>query len=105
MASNRSAASYTPERTAYSFETLYDPAAPEEYNEFVARAALGKALIISTKGGTEEAARAARFFAYTKTYRRTLRKVRVLNALPAAWRPRLIGWYNVLAWKIARKGL
>lgn len=105
VASNRSAASYTPERTAYSFEALYDPEAPEEYNEFVARAALGKALIISTKGGTEEAACAARFFAYTKTYRRTLRKVRVLNALPAAWRPRLIGWYNVLAWKIARKGL
>lgn len=105
VASNRSAASYTPERTAYSFEALYDPEAPDDYNEFVARAALGKALILSTKGGTEEAARAARFFAYTKTYRRTLHKVRVLNALPAAWRPRLIGWYNALAWKIARKGL
>ena len=105
VASNRSASSYTPERTRYSFEELYDPSAPEEYNEFVARAALGKALIISAKGGTKEAARAAEFFGYTKTYRRTLRKVRVLNALPRSWRAPLIGLYNSLAWRIARKGL
>ena len=105
VASNRSASSYTPERTRYSFEELYDPSAPEEYNEFVARAALGKALIISAKGGTKEAARAAEFFGYTKTYRRTLRKVRVLNALPRRWRAPLIGLYNSLAWRIARKGL
>ncbi len=104
-ADNRSAASYTPERTAHSFEELYDPAAPEEQNEFVARAALGKALIVSVKGGTEAAARAARFFAWTKTYRRTLRKVRILNALPIAWRAPLLAAYNTLAWKIARKGL
>ena len=73
VASNRSAASYTPEKTVHSFEELYDPLAPEEDREFVARAALGKALIISAKGGTKEAARAARFFAWTRTYRRTLR--------------------------------
>lgn len=56
-ASNRSAASYTPERTRYSFEALYDPAAPEEEREFIARAALGKALILSAKGDTAAAAR------------------------------------------------
>ncbi|MEG0807744.1 MAG: glycosyltransferase family A protein [Alistipes sp.] len=105
VASNRSAATYTPERTQYSFEELYDATAGADYNEFVARAALGKALIISAKGGTEEAARAARFFAYTKVYRRTLRKVRVLNALPVAWRTPLINLYNALAWRIAKKGL
>lgn len=105
VASNRSATSYTPERTKYSFEQLYDSSAPAEQNEFVARAALGKALIISAKGGTEDAARAARFFGYTKTYRRTLRKVRLLNALPARWRGPLIGLYNRLAWRIAKKGL
>lgn len=105
VASNRSASTYTPEQTVYSFEELYDPEAPDEYNEFVARAALGKALIISAKGGTKEAARAARFFAYTHTYRRTLRKVKLLNALPASWRGRVIGLYNALAWRIARKGL
>lgn len=105
VASNRSAATYTPERTAYSFEELYDPAAPEEEREFIARAALGKALILSAKGGTAEAARAIRTFSYTKTYRRTLHKVRLLNALPAAWRPALIGAYNALAWRIARNGL
>lgn len=105
VASNRSASSYTPERTAYSFEELYDPAAPEEEREFIARAALGKALILSAKGGTEEAARAVRTFSYTKTYRRTWRKVRLLNALPVGWRAPLIGFYNTLAWRLARKGL
>ncbi len=105
VASNRSATSYTPEKTRYSFEELYDPAAPEAQNEFVARAALGKALILSAKGGTEEAARAARFFAYTKTYRRTLRKVRIVNALPRSLRTPLLNLYNALAWRIAKKGL
>ena len=104
-ASNRSAASYTPEQTVYSFEALYNPDAPEEDREFVARAALGKALIQSAKGGTKEAARAARFFAWTKTYRRTLRKVRLLNALPVGWRSPLLRLYNALAWRLARKGL
>ena len=71
----------------------------------MARAALGKALIISAKGGTKEAARAARFFAWTRTYRRTLHKVRALNALPAGWRGPVIRLYNALAWRLARKGL
>lgn len=105
VASNRSATSYTPERTAYSFEELYDPAAPEEEREFIARAALGKALIQSVKGGTEEARRAARFFGWTKVYRRTLRKVRLLNRLPVRWRGPLLDLYNAVAWRLARKGL
>ena len=105
VASNRSATSYTPERTAYSFEELYDPAAPEEEREFIARAALGKALIQSVKGGTEEARRAARVFGWTKVYRRTLRKVRLLNLLPVRWRGPLLDLYNAAAWRLARKGL
>ena len=105
VASNRSATSYSPERTAYSFEELYDPAAPEEEREFIARAALGKALIQSVKGGTEEARRAARVFGWTKVYRRTLRKVRLLNLLPVRWRGPLLDLYNAAAWRLARKGL
>lgn len=105
VASNRSASSYTPERTVYSFEALYDPAAPEEEREFIARAALGKALILSAKGDTDAAARAVHCFGYTKTYRRTLRKVRLLNRLPVRWRAPLLGLYNALAWRLARKGL
>ncbi len=104
-AANRSAAIYMPEKTDFSFEQLYDPAAPEQEREFIARAALGKALIISAKGGTEEAARAIRTFAFTRIYRRTLRKVRVLNALPVAWRTPVLNFYNRLAWTIAKKGL
>ncbi len=105
VASNRSSAIYTPEQTAFSFEELYDPAAPVEEREFIARAALGKALVLSAKGGTEEAARAIRTFGFTRTYRRTLRKVRVLNALPVAWRAPVLNFYNRLAWLLAKKGL
>ena len=104
-ASNRSASIYTPEKTAYSFETLYDPAAPIEEREFVARAALGKALILCAKGDTEAARRAIETFSFTKTYRRTLRKVQVLNRLPVRWRQPLLNLYNRLAWLIAKKGL
>ena len=85
-ASNRSAAIYRPEQTRFSFEDLYEPAARDSSNEYVARAALGKALVVSAKGGTAEAARAAKFFAYTRHDRRTLRKLRILNALPVRWR-------------------
>lgn len=105
VAANRSSAIYTPEQTKYSLEDLYDPSQPDSCNEFIARAALGKALIQSAKGGTEDAARAARFFSYTRCYRRTLWKVRIINALPAAWRQPLLNFYNWWAWKLARKGL
>lgn len=105
VASNRSSAIYTPERTPYSFEQLYDPTAPDEEREFLARAALGKALVLSAKGGTEDAARAIRTFGYTRTYRRTLRKVRLLNALPVGWRTPLLNFYNAVAWRVAKKGL
>lgn len=104
-ASNRSASIYTPEKTPYSFEALYDPQAPIDEQEFIARAALGKALILSSKGDTEAARRAIATFHYTKTYRRTLQKVRILNALPVKWRAPLLAAYNRLAWVIAKKGL
>lgn len=105
VASNRSAAVYTPERTRYSFEELYDASAPESEREFIARAALGRALIQSARGETEKAARAARFFRWTRVYRRTLLKVRALNALPVRWRPALLACYDRLAWRLARRGL
>ena len=95
----------SPEQTRFSFEDLYEPAARDSSNEYVARAALGKALVVSAKGGTAEAARAAKFFAYTRHDRRTLRKLRILNALPVRWRGPLLAAYNRLAWAIARKGM
>ena len=105
VASNRSSAIYTPEQTPYSFEELYDPAAPAAEREFLARAALGKALILSAKGGTEDAARAIRTFGFTRVYRRTLRKVQLLNRLPVSWRMPLLNAYNRIAWRVAKKGL
>ena len=104
-AQNRSAAIYRPEQTRYSFEDLYDPSAPALSNEYVARVAIGKALTISAKGGTEEARRTARFFSYTRLNRFALWKLRLLNMLPASWRPSVFGFYNRMAWRLARKGL
>ncbi len=102
---NRSAAIYRPEQSHHSLEELYDPTASDLSNEYLARVALGKALVQSVKGGTEEARRAINFFGYTRLHRRTLRKLQLLNALPVAWRASALNLYNRLAWIIARKGL
>ena len=104
-AENRSAAIYRAEQSAYSLEDLYDATADEMSNEYVARVALGKALVECVRGGTTEAERALQFFAYNRLSHRIERKVRIFNALPVFMR----GWayqiYNWLAWHIARKGL
>ena len=104
-ADNRSTAIFRAEETPHSFEELYDPAADDSSNEYIARVAIGKALVQSAKGGTDEAARAIRFFGYTRLNRRALRKLRILNALPVSWRQPLLNLYNRLAWAVARKGL
>lgn len=104
-ASNRSASIYRAEQTRFSFEELYDSAESDLSNEYIARVALGKALVESVKGGTAAAARAAKFFSYTRLSRRALWKVRVLNSLPRFMRPSLLAAYNWLAWKIAHKGM
>ncbi|MBQ2728442.1 MAG: glycosyltransferase family 2 protein [Alistipes sp.] len=105
VAENRSTSIYTPEQCDTSFEALYNPEAPLDEREFVARAALGKALILSAKGDTEAGQRAIRTFGFTKTYRRTLRKLQLLNSLPVGWRQPLLDGYNWLAWRLAKKGL
>jgi glycosyltransferase involved in cell wall biosynthesis len=102
---NRSATIYRPEQSIHSLEDLYDPTSTDLSNEYLARVALGKALVQSIKGGTEEARRAVNFFGYTRLHRRALRKVRLLNALPLGWRAAALNIYNRLAWLIARKGL
>ncbi len=104
-AENRSASIYQPEESDHSLEELYDPAATDLSNEYIARVALGKALVQSVKGGSDEARRVAEFFAYTRLHRRALRKLRILNALPVGWRATALNIYNRIAWIIARKGL
>ncbi len=104
-AENRSASIWQPENTPYTLEELYNPLADDPANEYIARVALGKFLVVSAKGGTAEAARAARFFSYTKRNRKALWKLRILNHLPARWRQPLLNLYNRLAWRFARKGL
>ena len=105
VADNRSAAIYTPEQTQFSLEELYDKNADPISNEYVARVALGKALVESARGGTAAARRALEFFSYNRMSLRLAHKVRVLNALPVRLRPAALGLYNWLAWVIARKGL
>ena len=60
-ATNRSAVIYRPEHTAFSFEQLYEPEREDMSNEYIARVALGKALVESSRGGTQ----AARCLLYT----------------------------------------
>lgn len=104
-ASNRSATIYRPEQTRFSFEELYDDSYSEISNEYIARVALGKALTQSVKGGTADARRAIRFFAYNRMSRRAWWKVRILNSLPRFMRPALLSAYNWLAWHLAHRGI
>ena len=104
-ASNRSASIYRAEQSAHSIEELYNPTADSAVNEYIARIALGKAITQSVRGGTDDARRAAKVFAYTTRSRRQLRRLRILNALPKALRPMADGIYSLLAWTISRKGL
>lgn len=104
-ADNRSKSIWRPESCAHSFSELLSGASSDAEREYIARVALGKALVQSVKGGTAEAAEAARTFGFTQTNRRALRKLRTVNALPVSWRGPLVDVYNFLAWKIAKKGL
>lgn len=101
---NRSSAIYTAEVTAFSLEDLYTPGR-DDLNEFLAKCAIGKAITLSSKGYTLHGRRTEKFFSYTKCYRRGLWKLRLLNRLPARWRPSLLACYERLAWTLARKGL
>ena len=104
-AENRSVAIYHAEQSAFSFEDLYDAKAEDMSNEYVARVALGKALVESVRGGSEAAERALRFFSYNKMSKRIERKVRLFSALPVGMRGWVYNLYNWLAWKIAGKGM
>ena len=104
-ATNRSAVIYRPEHTEFSFEQLYEPEREDLSNEYIARVALGKALVESSRGGTQAARRALEFFSYNTMSHRIALKVRVLNALPRFTRRWVLWIYNTLAWVIARKGL
>ncbi|MDR2882286.1 MAG: glycosyltransferase family 2 protein [Alistipes sp.] len=104
-ASNRSAAIYTPETTAYSFLDFYGPASNNPaLNEYIARIGLGKAIPASVRGGTEEGRRAERDFAYNRRSRRLWWRLWLLDRLPRACRPAINGAYNLLAWLFLRKG-
>lgn len=104
-AQNRSAAIYTPEQTLRSFEELYDESQSKLSNDYVARVALGKALVVSAKGGTDEARRALHRFSSSRRNRFLWWKVRLLTALPASWRGVVLDFYNRMAWVLARKGM
>ena len=104
-AANSSFSLYRPEQSKYSLEDLYDESASAISNEYVARVALGKALVESARGGRKQARRALEFFAYNTMSKRIERKVRVLNSLPRILRPLVLYLYNNLAWLLAGKGM
>ncbi len=102
--SNRSSAIYTPEQTVYSFRDFLG-AGSSVLDEYVARVELGKAITATVRGGTEEGRRAESDFAWNRRSRRLWRRLRLLNRLPAAWRPAVNNAYGRLAWTISKKGL
>lgn len=104
-ASNRSASIYRSEQCDHSIEELYSTEQDATLNEYIARIALGKAITQSVRGGTEDARRTAKIFAFTRRSRRQLRRLRVLNALPVFIRSIVDGIYRAMAWIIKRKGL
>lgn len=104
-ASNRSASIYRSEQSHHTIEELYSAEQDATLNEYIARIALGKAITQSVRGGTEDARRTAKIFAFTRRSRRQLRRLRVLNALPAFVRPMVDGIYRAMAWVIKRRGL
>lgn len=103
--SNRSASLWQPEHCDTSLEELYDPTASALSNEYLARVALGKGLLVSSRGGTEEARRSLQTFRFTRLNRFAWWKLRLLNALPRSWRMPLLSLYNRLAWLLAKRGL
>lgn len=84
-ASNRSASIYRSEQSDHSIEELYSTEQDATLNEYIARIALGKAITQSVRGGTEDARRTAKIFAFTRRSCRQLRRLRVLNALPCLY--------------------
>lgn len=110
VASNRSSAIYTPERTPFSLEDFLLPPYPSHKEdlwrgEFIAKCAIGKALTLTAKGDSEFGHRVVRNFGYTRHYRRGLIKLRLLLLLPRPLRPTIHALYNRLAWRLAHKGL
>ena len=103
-ASNRSSAIYKAESTPHSFMAFYDPA-NEPLNEYIARVEMGKAIVISAKGGTKDAAERLQFYAYNRRSRKLWWRLRIMNALPMPLRAWFHSAYTWLAWKIARRGL
>ena len=103
-ASNRSSAIYKAESTPHSFMSFYDPA-NEPLNEYIARVELGKAIVISAKGGTKDAAERLQFYAYNRRSRKLWWRLRLMNALPMPLRAWVHSADSWLAWKIARRGL
>lgn len=104
-AQNRTPSIYRGDDGTASFRDFYTEGRQPLLDEYAARIGLSRAIIISAKGGTDEARATERFFSYTKMNRRILRKLQVINRLPASWRWSALRAYNWLAWKIARKGL
>lgn len=104
-AANRSATLWQSEQCATSLEALVDPQASEASNEYVARVALGKSLLVSARGGTDEARKSLHTFAFTRRNRFAWWKLRLLNSLPVSWRMPLLNAYNRIAWLLARRGL
>ena len=105
QASNRSAAIYRAEESEHTIAELYTADQMPTLNEYIARVGIGKAITQCVRGGTEDAQKAIETFSYTRSSRSQLRRLRILNSMPAGLRPAVDSIYSSLAWLLMRRGL
>ena len=105
QASNRSAAIYRAEKSEHTIAELYIADQMPTLNEYIARVGIGKAITQCVRGGTEDAQKAIEAFGYTRSSRSQLRRLRILNSMPAGLRPVVDSIYSSLAWLLMRRGL
>lgn len=104
-ASNRSHSIYRSEQTRHTLYELFDTRQDEILNEYLARAAIGKAITQSVRGGSDDARQVIDNFAYTRLNRRQMRRLRLTNSLPRPLRPAFDWLYSSLAWLLRKRGL
>lgn len=105
VASNRSAAIYKPEQTAYSFREFYDPAGDPDLNEYLAKVELGKAIVLCVKGDTAYGREVETFYAFTRRSRRQWWRLFLLNRLPRRWRRGADNLYKRIGRRLGKESL
>ncbi len=80
---------YRPDANQRSYMEFFTPG-QQDLNEYIARIQIGVGLEQTKAGYTVLARETARQTAYTRHYRMRWHELRILNAMPAGWRPTMM---------------